>query len=312
MGRGNGNGYPTQREVADPGKRNQRSPSRQQNNFPVVVSSIRVGKVRKCSKNTLCIRRKQGIITKEGLKMKTAVATFRNVSHLLSLLALSVALAACGGGGTSSTSPGLSGSAMLSVSVASAPGYPAGTTFAPSTLSPGTAAPANSPNFDNVFVWVNKLALIPSNSAGSPDGNGELEQVNPSAEEGRSGMPGFVTITLPEPVRIDLRNPPTGRQVAILLNKFSESPVPAGEYTKIRIYYDNVVGHTAEADTVFHPTAHYHFDVHFVGGNLVIPVAAPQDGVRFHSIVIKGGGLKTNWAGGRGKNLLRPTGFAVF
>ena len=246
--------------------------------------------------------------------MKTAVATFRNVSCLLSLLALSVALAACGGGGTSSTSPGLSGSAMLSVSVASAPGYPAGTTFAPSTLSPGTAAPANSPNFDNVFVWVNKLALIPSNSAGSPDGNGELEQVNSSAEEGRSGMPGFVTIPLPEPVRIDLRNPPTGRQVAILLNKFSESPVPAGEYSKIRIYYDNVVGHTAGVvpDTVFHPTAHYHFDVHFVGGNLVIPVAAPQDGIRFYSIVINVVGLKYHVAGGSGKVLLRPQVFAVF
>src|SRR4030043_963833 len=117
MGRGNGNGYPTQREVADPGKRNRRSPSRQQNNFPVVVSSIRVGKVRKCSKNTLCIRRKQGIITKEGIKIKTAVTTFRNVSHLLSLLALSVALSACGGGGPSTTSPGLAGSAVATGTV---------------------------------------------------------------------------------------------------------------------------------------------------------------------------------------------------
>ena len=242
--------------------------------------------------------------------MKTAVATFRNVSCLLSLLALSVALAACGGGGASSTSPGLSGSAMLSVSVASAPGYPAGTTFAPSTLSPGTAAPANSPNFENVFVWVNKLALIPSNGAESPDGNGELEQGNSSAEEGRSGMPGFVTITLPAPVRIDLLHPPTGRQVAILLNKFSAPQVPAGEYSKIRVYYDNVVGHTGTADTVFHPTAHYHFDVHFVGGNLVIPVAAPQDGIRFYSIFINVVGLKYHQAGKSGNVLLRPQVFA--
>jgi hypothetical protein len=63
---------------------------------------------------------------------------------------------------------------------------------------------------------------------------------------------------------------------------------------------------------VFHPTAHYHFDVHFVGGNLVIPVAAPQDGIRFYSIVIKVVGLKYHVAGGSGKVLLRPQVFAEF
>src|SRR4030067_1988760 len=97
------------------------------------------------------------------------------------------------------------------------------------------------------------------------------------------------------------------------MNKFSESPVPAGEYSKIRIYYANGVGHPAGVvpDTVFHPTAHYHFDVHFVGGNLVIPVAAPQDGIRFYSIVINVVGLKYHVAGGSGKGLLRPQVFAV-
>lgn len=255
--------------------------------------------------------------------MRTSNRTFRNVTYLILFLMISAALAACGGGGGSSTSPGTSGPATVGVSVASAPSYPAGTTFASSTSSPATAAPpANSPDFDNVFVWVKKLALIPSNGAESPDAIGELEMANSSQEEGGSGLPGFVTITLTDPVRIDLLNPPTGRQVASLLNKFSEVPVPAGEYSKIRVYYDNVVGHKQTADgdtyTTFHPTAHYHFDVHFVGGNLVIPVAAPQvgnlpqEGIRFYSIVINVVGLKYHQAGSSGNVLLRPQVFAEF
>ena len=240
--------------------------------------------------------------------MRTQTGTFRTMACLMFALIVSTVLAACGGGGgTSSTSLGSSGPAMLSVSVASAPSYPAGTTFAPSTLSASTAAQPNSPTFDNVFVWVNKLALIPSTGPEFPDQNGELET------DKNDVMPGFVTITLPNPVRIDLLNPPTGQQVAKLLNKFSEAPVPAGAYSKIRVYYDNVVGHTAGVpDTVFHPTAHYHFDVHFVGGNLVIPVAAPQDGIRFFSIVIKVVGLKYHQAGNSGNVLLRPQVFAEF
>ena len=255
--------------------------------------------------------------------MRTSDRTIRNIAYLVFALMISAALAACGGGGGSSTSPGTSGPATVGVSVASAPSYPAGTTFASSTSSLATAAsPANSPDFDNVFVWVKKLALIPSNGAESPDAIGELEMANSSQEEGRSGLPGFVTITLTDPVRIDLLNPPTGRQVASLLNKFSEVPVPAGEYSKIRVYYDNVVGHKQTADgdtyTTFHPTAHYHFDVHFVGGNLVIPVAAPQvgnlpqEGIRFYSIVIKVVGLKYHQAGSSGNVLLRPQVFAEF
>lgn len=232
---------------------------------------------------------------------------------------LVASLALMNGCGGSSSSPGTSGPATVSVSVASAPSFPAGTTFAPSTLLPSTEVPANSPEFTNVFVWVRKIALIPSNGAESPDGNGELEQVNSSAEEGRSGMPGFATITLPDPVRIDLLNTPTGRQVAWLLSRFSDVPVAAGEYSKIRVYYDNVVGCSSNGDnTTFHPTAHYHFDVHFVGGNLVIPVAAPQDenlpqeGIRFYSIVINVVGLKYHQAGSSGNVLLRPQVFAEF
>jgi hypothetical protein len=233
--------------------------------------------------------------------------------YLMVALMISAALAACGGGGgsTGSTSPGTSGPATVSVSIASAPSYPAGTTFAPSTLSPTTAAPpVNSPEFTNVFVTVTKLALIPSTGPEFPDANGELE--NSSADEGN----GFVTDKF-SPVTIDLLNlnSSTGDNAATLLNMFSG--VPAGEYSKIRVYYDNVVGRASNGDnTTFHPTANYHFDVHFVGGNLVIPVAtiptSPQGGIRFYSVEINVlPGLKYHQAGKSDNILLRPQVFAT-
>src|SRR5512146_164034 len=243
--------------------------------------------------------------------MKTAVATFRNVSCLLALLAFSVTLAACGGGGTSSNpSGGASGSTAVGVSLASAPSFPAGTTFAASTSSPtGTSIPATT-TFDNVWVTVTKIAFIPVSGPEFPDQNGEPEAVNASAEEGKSGMSGFVTVVLPHPVTFDLLHPPTGRQVAKFLNKFSA--IPAGEYSKIRIYYDNVVGQNSDGFTPFHQTAHYHFDVHSVGGNLVVGMTTdPSGGIRFFEISIEVVGLKITQAGNSGNFLLRPQVFAT-
>jgi len=252
---------------------------------------------------------KEKTSNEEESAMRTPERTVRKITHLLLALTISAGLAACGGGGggsTSSTSPGTSGPATVGVSIASAPAFPAGTTFAASTASPVTAAaPANSPSFDNVFVTVTKVALIPSAGPEFPDPNGELE--NPSAGVGT----GFVTSTLTPPVEIDLKNL-SGDNAAMLLNKFTG--VPAGEYSKIRVYYSSVVGHNAgppPADTEFHPTAHYHFDVHFVGGNLVIPVTSdPQGGIRFFSVVIDVVGLKYHEAGNSGNVLLRPQVFA--
>jgi hypothetical protein len=246
--------------------------------------------------------------------MKTSAGTLRGTAYLLLVLLISAGLAACGGGG-GSTSPSASGPATVRVSIASAPSFPAGTTFAPSTatLTPATAAPpANSPTFDNVIVTVTKLALIPSTGPEFPDANGELEMANSSAEEGKSGKSGFVTTTF-DPVKIDLLHPPAGDNVnmAALLNEFSE--VPAGEYSKIRVYYENVVGQKeGQDDMEFHPTANYHFDVHFVDGNLVIPVSTDTQGVRFYSVVIKLVGLKYHQAGQSGNILLRPQVFAEF
>lgn len=218
--------------------------------------------------------------------MKTRAGTFRTTAYLLFVLLISAGLAACGSGGGGSTSPGVSGPAKVNVSIASAPSFPAGETFASSTSSPATAAPpGNSPTFDNIFVTVTKLALIPS-----------------------TGEDKSVTDPLAPPIQIDLLNLP-GDNVATLLNQFSE--VPAGEYSKIRVYYDTVVGQPG--DKLFHPTANSHFDVHFMGGNLVIPVTTdPEGGIRFFSVVINVvDGLKHHEAGQSGNVLLRPQVFAT-
>jgi len=237
--------------------------------------------------------------------MKTPVGTLRTTAYLLLVPLIIATFAACGSGG----STGGNASPSVRVSIASAPGFPAGTTFAPTTLSPGTAAaPANSPDFDNVFVTVTKLALIPSSGPEFPDANGELEAPDSPAGEGK----GFVTAIVDPPVVIDLKNL-SKDNAATLLNQFSG--VPAGEYSKIRVYYSSVVGHDAgppPTDTEFHPTAHYHFDVHFVGGNLVIPVATnPQGGIKIFSVVIDVVGLMYHQAGQSGNVLLRPQVFAT-
>lgn len=244
--------------------------------------------------------------------MRTSNRSFRSIAYLILALTVSAALAACGGGG-GTTSSMSGGTASASVSMASASAFPAGTTFAVPTASPvgPLSPPDTTPAFEHVWVTVTKIALIPSGGAEFPDQAGEIEVENSPGENGKSGMPGFVTFVLPSPVAFDLLHPPTGRQVARLLNKFPE--IPAGEYGKIRVYYDNVVGEPAVGDNVlFHPTAHFHFDVHFVGGNLIVPVASdPTGGIRFFRIRINVVGLKIHTAGNSGNVLLRPQVFAT-
>jgi hypothetical protein len=199
---------------------------------------------------------------------------------------------------------------MVSVSIASAPDYPAGTTFAVATASPtGTSAPSViTPPFAHVWVRVNRIALIPVDSIpfmerNKPHQDGELEE-----EDTAESNNGFVTESLDPPKTIDLLDPPSGAKI---LNRFPS--VPAGEYGKIRVYYDSVVGEPLIGDNVlFHPTAHYHFDIHFVGGNLVVPVSSdPSGGIRFFQVNIRVVGLKIHQAGNSGKVLLRPQVFAT-
>jgi len=243
--------------------------------------------------------------------MRTSVGRIRNVMYLMVALMISAALAACGGGGGGGTTSSVSGGpASVSVSVASAPDYPTGTTFAVATASPtGTSAPSvTTPPFAYVWVRVNRIALIPVDSIpfmerNKPHKDGELEE-----EDTAESNNGFVTVDLAPPKTIDLLDPPSGAKI---LNRFPS--VPAGEYGKIRVYYDSVVGEPKTGDNVlFHPTAHYHFDVHFVGGNLVVPVSSdPPGGIRFFQVTIGVVGLKIHQAGNSGKVLLRPQVFAT-
>ncbi|PWB68106.1 MAG: hypothetical protein C3F14_00505 [Deltaproteobacteria bacterium] len=230
----------------------------------------------------------------------------------MALFAISAVLAACGGGGAGSSSTGAgTGTAAVGVSMTASADYPAGTTFGSPAGTLAMSAPPATTTFDNVWVTVTKLALLRTSGPEFPDPSGEIEAMDAPEDQGMSGNSGFVVIELPSPVVIDLLHPPTDRQVAKILNKFGD--VPAGEYSKIRVYYSKVEGQVSGgALTPFHPTAHYHFDVHFVGGNLVVPVATdPDGGIRFFSISIGVVGLKIQQAGNSGNFLLRPQVFAT-
>ena len=234
--------------------------------------------------------------------MKTTASTFRNVSCFLTLLALSVFLAACGSGGGTSSNP--SGIASVNVSLAAAPGFPAGTVFTASPAAVEETAKPVSPVFDNVFVNIVKVALLPADGGAGPDPNGET--MGPDDERDRGN--GFVTAIVDPPRTIDLLHLPSGRKIARFLDNFVN--VPAGTYGKIRVYYSDLWG-VRGADVIpFHPTANSHFDVHFVNGNLVIPVTPdPEGGIRLYDVTIHFVGLKI--VENKNKVLMRPQVFAT-
>jgi hypothetical protein len=243
------------------------------------------------------------IISKEEGKMKTTAATIRNVFCFLSLLALSAVLAACGGGGTD-TSSNPSGIASVNVSLAAAPAFPAGTSFTATPTAVETAANPVSPGFDNVWVKIEKVALLPANEGEGPDPNGEV----PSSNNGPDHNGGFVTGVVGGKV-INLKDLPSGQAVARFLDQIVN--VPAGTYGKIRVYYSELWGQK-EGDPQnidFHPTANSHFDVHFVNGDLVIPVTPdPDRGIHLFEVSIKFVGLKI--VENKNKVLMRPQVFA--
>jgi hypothetical protein len=192
--------------------------------------------------------------------------------------------------------------------MAAAPGFPAGMA---STASPATveeAAKPVSPAFDNVFVEIWKVALLPSKEGDRPDLDGEV--ITTDDNPGHDGA--FVSAYIEPPVVIDLRHLPPGRKLARFLNKFLD--VPAGTYGKIRVYYSALWGERERDDQYervdFHPTANSHFDVHFVGGDLVIPVMTDADGgVRLYDVTINFVGLKI--VENKNKVLMRPQVFAT-
>ena len=203
------------------------------------------------------------------------------------------------GGGTSTNAVNVS---LVASSVAPAAPVTTGSTAAPSRLAPPQ-------NIDHAWITVHRIALLPANpleAASNPDPDGEIV-----AESDGGPIGGMVASDVP-PTEVDLLNLPAG-QAARFLNAIGD--VPAGRYHKIRLYYtDPKVHFDGDADnTAMHATAHFHLDIHFVGGDLVIPVGTdPNGGVKVHNVsvvfVLGKDGLKINV--NPSKILMRPQVFA--
>ena len=269
--------------------------------------------------------------------MRTSVGKVRNVMYLMIALMISAALAACGGGGSSTGSsgtPGVSGPVAVDISIAAADvtgsAAPAvavsGADTVPST-EPGYLWPEQitqlDPRIKHVYMEVVKVSLMPSEEAfGSEDMDGDIQAGSSPGPTSPPDKPNFLTVEPESPVWIDLLKLENGKKLSRLLNKFDQ--VPAGTYDKIRVYYGKVnVVLSDDTPVYFHPTANSKFDIHFRQGHeLVIPVASDttqkQDGwVKFFRVKLNVVGLKLkivgqgkSWKGS--KVILRPQIFAEF
>lgn len=228
-----------------------------------------------------------------------------------SIVLLGIGCGGGGGGGGSGSGSGSGGGgsssgtgSTVNVSLASAPAFPAGTLFPASTAAVEETAKPVSPGFDNVFVKIVKVALLPAKEGEAPDPDGEA--MTPDDDPDRNGA--HVSVDVDPPRVIDLLHLPSGRKFARFLDRFVD--VPAGTYGKIRVYYSNLWGVRGTDEIPFHPTANSHFDVHFVDGDLVIPVAPdPDRGVHIVDVTIHFVGLKI--VENRNKVLMRPQVFAL-
>jgi len=263
--------------------------------------------------------------------METSAGTLRTMAYLLFTLLISAALAACGGGSSTGTSGnpggGTAGPVSVNVTLGGTDVAPPvseipANLLAPVGLSPAdAAAPAMKPSrdsFRHVYVYMTGVAFIPLETMPPSDHRPPLDDGEVLFEGPEDDFhPKFVVHTFSPPVKFDLLNPPTAKEIAKFLNKIE---VPAGVYHKIRVYYEKV-----EVDgVVAHRTANGHLDIHFKAadawdagdvhvddrGYLVIPVAPnPADGVRLYCVAIRIFGLKVHETGS-GKIILRPQVFA--
>lgn len=217
-------------------------------------------------------------------------------------------IAGCSGGGTATPSSTASGS-TVSVSLAAAPANSAGSLSGGTAASPADllAKPAPAGNIDNAWITVRRIALIPGDDGSKPDPDGEW-----SVEDAGPMDNGLVHADI-APMEVDLLNLPTD-QFALFLNAIDN--VPAGTYGKVRLYYTDPKVHVVGAadNTSVHGTANFHLDIHFVGGDLVIPVATdPSGGTRIHDVtvvfVLGKDGLKI--VVNPNKILMRPQVFAT-
>lgn len=237
--------------------------------------------------------------------MKTTAPTVRNVFCFLSLLALSVVLAACGGGGTD-TSSNPSGTASVNVSLASVPQDSAVTPLVGTTATDSLANPMPPDGIDHVWITIHRVALIPGSDGTVPDPLGETPVLDSDSSE-----PGHVGGDISPQEEVDLLDLP--ERGVRFLNAIN---VPAGTYGKIRLYYSNPKVHFVNDldNTATHPTANYHLDIHFKGGDLVIPVSTGGAGaviVYNVTVYFEPGkdGLKINV--NPSKILMRPQVFAT-
>jgi len=225
----------------------------------------------------------------------------------IALLLTGFLVAGCSGVGSGQSADSGTGN-IIRVAVSEAAALPAS---GPSSNSPVAEAGASSAsqNIDNVWITVTRVALLPGAGNGQPDPNGET-----AIEDSGTAEAGLQVAELAQPKTIDLLHLP-GNDVAMLLNAFDN--VPAGTYGKIRLYYTNPKVHfIGDSDnTAAHPTANFHLDIHFVGGDLVIPVSTnPNGGVSIFNVVISivlgRDGLKVTV--NPNKILIRPQVFAGF
>jgi hypothetical protein len=185
--------------------------------------------------------------------MRTPFRRIRKGMYLVIALMISAALAACGGGSSSTGASGTAGGGIagpvsVNVSLGGADVAPPvseipANLLATMSLSPTeAAAPAAMPSrasFRHVYVHMTGVAFIPVGTMPPSDlrpplNDGEVMFDGPEDDFN----PKFVVYTFPEPVVFDLLNPPTAAEIAKFLNKIE---VPAGVYHKIRVYYEQVV-----------------------------------------------------------------------
>jgi len=252
---------------------------------------------------------------------------WRSLSWSLVLCAF-LFTAGCGGGGsgTSSGSPGtLVGPAAVDISfVANTEDGILASSMPMSVADPSYQPVTDFGEIKHVYMEIVKVSLIPAEEVefDGEDMEGEMRDNEGTVDSlWRPEKQGFVTLVPDSPVKIDLVKLEKGKQLARILNHFDS--IPAGTYNKIRFYYRGVRVVLADDSKVyFHPTAHSHFDIHFVDGmNLVIPATTdttyPDSWIRFFKVKIDVVGLKikivvqgNSWK--HPKVILRPQIFAEY
>jgi hypothetical protein len=235
---------------------------------------------------------------------KKMTELLRNRSWAIFLGLVFFVTAGCGGGGGSGPS---ASAGKVNVSLTSVPPPLTTTLLHGTTAEDPLAKPAPPGDIDHAWITIFRIGLLPGENGSDPDSSGE-----PSVQDSGNSSSGIVARDIP-PTEVDLLNLPRD-QAALFLNAIDN--VPAGTYGKIRLFYTDPKVHFEGSpdNSAVHPTANYHLDIHFKGGDLVIPVATGREGgVIVHDVTIvfvlgkDGLKIKVN----PNKILMRPQVFAT-